>query len=140
MTVLQIHAANDRNYPYVGGFGGDGVANLLATNNFYGVEATIKDWIARNDLPTVAVEGHVGASTLCRRCATPADVSRPSAPVGICRIHPPDVYDPVSRIVFGGGHSWPGGVRSPDGSGDVPIRDFNANAYKRDRLNPWPSD
>lgn len=136
ITVLHIHAANDRNYPYAGGVGSDGVANGVATSNFYGVEATITDWIARNNVTNQAVEERIGASTICRRYATPAHGSRPSAPVVICRSDPPDVYDPASRIVFGGGHSWPGGVRSPTGNSDVPLQDFNANAYMWDRLNP----
>jgi hypothetical protein len=49
--------------------------------------------------------------------------------VTLCKLDPPDVYDPVNQIVFGGGHSWPGGVRSPDAKSDVPVTDFNANAY-----------
>jgi len=136
ISVLQIHAANDRNYPYAGGVGSDGVLNGLGTANFYGVEATITNWIARNNVTNRAFEERIGASTTCRRYATPADGSRPSAPVVICRIDPPDVYDAVNRIVFGGGHSWPGGVRSPTSNSDVPIQDFNANAYLWGQLNP----
>ena len=136
ITVLHIHAANDRNYPYAGGVGSDGVSNGGTTSNFYGVEATIANWITRNNVTNQAAEERIGASTLCRRSATPADGSRPSAPVVICRSDPPDVYDPVNRIVFGGGHSWPGGVRSPTTNSDVPIRDFTANAYIWGQLNP----
>lgn len=136
ITVLHIHAANDRNYPYTGGVGADGVANGVGTSNFYAVEATITNWIARNNVTNQAVEERIGASTTCRRYSTPADGSRPSARVVICRIDPPDVYDTVSRIVFGGGHSWPGGVRSPTSNSDVPIQDFNANAYLWGQLNP----
>jgi polyhydroxybutyrate depolymerase len=132
ITVLHIHAANDRNYPYAGGAGIDGVS----TTNFYGVEATITNWIARNNVTNQAVEERIGASTTCRRYAAPADGSRPSAPVVICRSDPPDLYDAVNRIVFGGGHSWPGGVRSPASNSDVPIQDFDSNAYMWGQLNP----
>jgi polyhydroxybutyrate depolymerase len=132
ITVLHIHATNDRNYPYAGGIGSDGIS----TTNFYGVDATITNWIARNNVTNQAVEERIGASTTCRRHAAPADGSRPSAPVVICRVDPPDVYDTVNRIVFGGGHSWPGGVRSPTSNSDVPIQDFNANAYLWGQLNP----
>lgn len=136
ITVLHIHAANDRNYPYAGGVGSDGVTVGGTTSNFYGVEATITDWIARNNVTNQVVEERIGASTTCRRYATPANGSQPSAPVVICRIDPPDVYDAGNRIVFGGGHSWPAGVRSPTSNSDVPIQDFNANAYMWGQLNP----
>ncbi|MGZ9030445.1 MAG: Ig-like domain-containing protein [Burkholderiaceae bacterium] len=132
ITVLHIHAANDRNYPYAGGVGSDGVS----TTNFDGVEATITNWIGRNNVTNQAVEERIGASTTCRRYAVPADVNRPSARVVICRSDPPDIYDAVNRIVFGGGHSWPGGVRSPTSNSDVPTQDFNANAYMWGELNP----
>lgn len=136
ITVIHIHAANDRNYPYVGGPGSDSVFIGAPTTNFYGVDPTIADWITRNNVTNQAVEERIGASTTCRRFATPANSGRPSAPVMICRVDPPDVYDPVNRIVFGGGHSWPGGVRSPTSNSDVPIQDFNANAYLWAQLNP----
>lgn len=42
--------------------------------------------------------------------AAPADAGQPSAPVSLCRVDPPDVYDAANKIVFDGGHSWPGGV------------------------------
>jgi hypothetical protein len=54
----------------------------------------------------------------------------------ICRSDPSDIYDTVNRVVFDGGHSWPGGVRSPISNSDAPIQDFNANAYKWGLLNP----
>jgi polyhydroxybutyrate depolymerase len=132
ITVLHMHAANDRNYPYAGGVGNDGIS----ASNFYGVDATIANWITRNNVTNQATEERIGAWTVCRRYATPADGSRPSAPVVNCRSDAPDVYDSVNRIVFGGGHSWPGGVRSPGASSDVPLQDFNANAYLWSRLNP----
>ena len=132
ITVLHIHVLNDRNYPYVGGVGTDGIS----ATNFYGVDATITNWIARNNVTNQPVEERIGASTTCRRYATPVDGIRPSAPVVNCRVDPPDVYDAVNRIVFGGGHSWPGGVRSASGSSDTPIQDFNANAYMWGQLNP----
>lgn len=132
ITVLHIHVLNDRNYPYAGGVGSDGIS----PTNFYGVDATITNWIARNNVTNQAVEERIGASTTCRRYATPADGNRASAPVVNCRVDPPDVYDVVNRIVFGGGHSWPGGVRSASGSSDTPIQDFNANAYMWGQLNP----
>lgn len=131
IPVLHVHATNDRNYPIAGGVG-DGISST----DFYPVDATIADWIARNNVTTAAAVERLGASTTCSRYATPADPARPSAPVTLCRVDPVDVYDPVNRIVFGGGHSWPGGLRSPSANSDVPVTDFDANAYLWAYLNP----
>ena len=122
--MLHIHATNDRNYPYEGGYG-DG----LSETDFYPIDSTIADWIARNNVSAVATIENVTATTTCYRYATPANAAVSSAPVVHCINDPPDNYDAVNDIVFGGGHSWPGGVRSPAASSDVPIADFDANAY-----------
>jgi polyhydroxybutyrate depolymerase len=124
IPVLHIHATNDRNYPYEGG-PGEG----LSDTDFYPIDATIADWIARNNVTAEATVENLTATTTCLRYATPANTALSSAPVVLCRNDPPDVYDAVNGIVFGGGHSWPGGVRSPAASSDVPIADFDANDY-----------
>ncbi len=124
IPVLHIHATNDRNYPYAGGFG-DG----LSDTNYYSINNTIADWRARNNVGAAFTLESFGASTVCRRHATPAVAGQPSAAVTLCRVDPVDVYDPVTGIVFGGGHSWPGGVRSPSPSSDTPLQDFDAGAY-----------
>ena len=41
IPVLHIHATNDRNYPYEGGYGAG-----LSDPDFYSIDATIADWIA----------------------------------------------------------------------------------------------
>lgn len=132
IPVLHIHGLNDRNYPYAGGVGADGISSA----DFYGVESTIRDWRQRNNVTDVATVENVTATTRCLRYDTAADLLRPSARVTLCRVDPPDVYDSVNRIVFGGGHSWPGGVRSPGANSDVPITDFDASAYLWSFLNP----
>ncbi len=124
IPVLHMHATNDRNYPFAGGVG-EGVAGA----NFYSVDATIADWVSRNNVTTEVAVENVTATTTCYHYRVRADTTRPSAPVSLCKTDPPDNYDPVNDIVFGGGHSWPGGVRSPSPSSDVPIADFDANAY-----------
>jgi len=129
IPVLHVHATNDRNYPYAGGFG-DGLSDV----NYYGVNATIADWRARNNVSAAFTLESFGASTVCRRHATAAIAGLPSAAVTLCRVDPVDVYDPVNEIVFGGGHSWPGGVRSPSPSSDTPLQDFDASAYLWDNL------
>jgi polyhydroxybutyrate depolymerase len=124
IPVLHIHVTNDRNYPFDGG-PGDG----LSSTNFYSIDSTIADWIARNNVTNQATIETVTSTTTCYRYSTVADTSKTSAPVALCKITPVDVYDSINHIVFGGGHSWPGGVRSPAAKSDVPITDFNANAY-----------
>ncbi len=132
VPVLHIHGVNDRNYPYAGGVGPDGMSGV----NFYGVEATIADWLERNNVRTLSTVEAVTPTTSCRRHATPADPLRPSAAVTLCRVDPPDVYDAAGRVVYGGGHSWPGGVRGPGASSDVPVIDFSASAYLWAFFNP----
>jgi polyhydroxybutyrate depolymerase len=132
IPVLHIHATNDRNYPYQGGAGDDTASGVA----FYPVDATITDWLTRNNVTSVAVVENVTPTTSCRRYATVADTSRPSAPVALCRVDPPDVFDAITGIVHGGGHSWPGGLRGPGTSSDTPLVDFNANSYLWSVLSP----
>jgi poly(3-hydroxybutyrate) depolymerase len=42
----------------------------------------------------------------------------------------------VNEIVFGGGHAWPGGTRSPSAKSDVPPTDFSADSYLWRFFNP----
>lgn len=124
IPVLHIHATNDRNYPYLGG-PGDG----LSSTNYYSVDSTIADWLVRNNLIAQATTENVTPTTTCHRYSTVADTSKTSALVTLCKVHPIDIYDAMNQVVFGGGHSWPGGVRSPAAKSDVPLTDFDANAY-----------
>ncbi|HPF28010.1 MAG TPA: putative Ig domain-containing protein [Steroidobacteraceae bacterium] len=122
IPVLHIHGTNDRNYPFAGGTG-----NGISATDFYPVEATIDDWLVRNNLNNQATTEQVSATTSCRQYATPADPSRASAKVTLCSVDPPDVYDAANEVVYGGGHSWPGGLRSPSAKSDSPVTDFNAS-------------
>lgn len=131
IPILHIHATNDRNYPYTGGTGDGSSATA-----FYPVDSTIADWRARNNVTTQATVERVTATTTCYRYATAANSGLPSAPVTLCKIDPVDVYDAATEIVFGGGHSWPGGVRSPSSKSDTPVMDFNANNYIWGLWNP----
>ncbi len=124
IPILIVHAANDRNYPYAGGFG-DG----LSDTDFYPVDSTANDWITRNNVSNQGVIENVTPTTTCTRFATRVDTSRPSAAVTKCRVDPIDVFDAATGIVFGGGHSWPGGNRSLSAGSDTPLQDFNANTY-----------
>lgn len=124
IPILHVHATNDRNYPYAGGVG-DG----LSATNFYSVAATVSDWMTRNNVTAQATIEQVAPATSCAQHTTRSDATKPSAPVTLCTVDPLDLYDPATEIVFGGGHSWPGGARSRSPSSDVPVTDFNANAY-----------
>ncbi len=124
IPVLHIHGTNDRNYPYAGGMG-----NGISATSYYPVEATIEDWRVRNNLTGQATTEQVSTTTSCRHYATPADPSRASAKVSLCRVDPPDVYDAANEVVYGGGHSWPGGLRSPGAKSDTPVTDFNASDF-----------
>lgn len=130
IRVLHIHAANDRNYPIEGGFG-DGFSNTP----FYSIESTIETWRIRNNLTSQAAIENISSTTQCRHYRTVSNGALPSAPVSLCVLDPTDIYDSINEIVFGGGHSWPGGARSPAPNSDVPPQDFNANAYLWDFLN-----
>jgi polyhydroxybutyrate depolymerase len=124
IRILHFHSTNDRNYPIAGGLG-DG----SSATPFYAIDATIGDWIRRNNVtPQGVVESPVPRVT-CVRYSTKADLAKPSAPVSLCTSDPIDVFDSVTGIVFGGGHSWPGGVRGNSGSSDVPFAGFDANSY-----------
>lgn len=124
IRILHLHATNDRNYPYAGGVG-DGLSNT----NFYSIDATIADWRVRNNVTGQATIEAATSSTTCFRYETPANASLPSAPVALCKTDPVDVFDPATGIVHGGGHSWPGGNRSPSPTSDSPVTDFDANTH-----------
>ncbi|MEZ5473921.1 MAG: PHB depolymerase family esterase [Steroidobacteraceae bacterium] len=124
IPVLHIHATNDRNYPYAGGMGSG-----VSMTNFYPVDATISDWVARNNVTNQPTIEHVTATTSCYRYDSRQDPNRPFAPVTLCKIDPPDIYDAVSGSVYGGGHSWPGGNHSRSRGSDTPVSDFRANDY-----------
>jgi polyhydroxybutyrate depolymerase len=125
IPVLHIHGMNDRNYPYAGGRGSDS----LGGTDFYGIEATLSDWLARNNLTRQSRLERVNASTVCEHFETVADAARASARVTLCRVDPPDLYDAATGIVYGGGHAWPGGTRAGSATADTPVTDFDASAY-----------
>lgn len=124
IPILHIHAKNDRNYPYGGGQG-------LGTSgtHFYPVEDSTNDWISRNNVTSQATIESVGTITKCSKYTNVANSSKPSAPVALCVLEPVDVYDSTEEIVYGGGHSWPNGVRSISTKSDIPTTLFDANSY-----------
>jgi polyhydroxybutyrate depolymerase len=131
IPVLHIHTTNDRNYEFGGGSG-----NGVSGTDFYPIPNTIDDWIKRNNLKSNYSTETVTATTICYHYKTVSDSAKPSAPVTLCKVQPIDVYDSINEIVFGGGHSWPGGVKSPSSNSDVPDKTFKASQYLWKYLNP----
>ena len=125
IPIIEFHANNDRNYPIAGGAGNDGSSGT----NFYPIQSTINDWISRNNVTSMATTDTPTPTETCYHYKTPANSAMASAPVTLCVLNPVDVYDATNSIVFGGGHSWPGGVRSSSAKSDVPVIDFLANTY-----------
>ncbi len=124
IPILETHALNDQNYPFSGGIG-----NGPSGTSFYSIPSTISRWITLNNVSNVPSSVEVVTSTTtCYHYATPASDS-PSAPVTLCKINPVNVYDATDGIIFGGGHSWPGGIRGGSSKADVPVSDFNADNY-----------
>lgn len=124
IPILHIHSNNDRNYAFEGGLG-EGVS----ATDFYPIPSTINDWIQRNNLTSQFTVEQVSPLTKCYHYATIANPAKLSAPVTLCKLSPVDIYDTANEIVFGGGHSWPGGVRSPSLGSDTPFSEFKANTY-----------
>ncbi len=130
IPILLFHASNDRNYAFAGGNGG-GVSGTA----FYPIDSTIQDWIGRNNVQNKAIVNVLTPTTKCYTYSKQSNISKASAPVTLCKTEPIDIYDPVTDIIFGGGHSWPGGVRGNSTSSDAPVNDFKANSYLWSFLN-----
>jgi polyhydroxybutyrate depolymerase len=131
IPVLHIHTLNDRNVPFAGGFGVG-----LSGTNYYPIDSTIADWRTRNNVTDEEVIETLNPITNCYSYAKTADASKPSAPVVLCKVNPVDRYDAANDIVYGGGHSWPGGLRSPAKNSDIPTTEFDASAYIWHFFNP----
>lgn len=132
IPVLLIHASNDRNYPIAGGVG-EGASGTP----FYSIAASVSDWRVRNNVGSQAVIESVTPTTACYHYRNSSDAMKPSATVSLCVTTPSkDIFDSNTGVVFGGGHSWPGGSRSPNGGSDTPVGDFSASNYLWKYLNP----
>jgi len=124
IPVLQIHAVNDRNYPLAGGQG-EGSSGT----EFFPIMATIENVRIRNNLSTQNSIELVSSITNCQNYSAAMDSGKPSARVTLCESKPLDLYEPITEVVFGGGHSWPGGMRSTSSKSDVPSPDYKASEF-----------
>lgn len=127
VRVLQFHSVNDRNYPIDGGYG-DGFSN----SEFLSIDASVGLWISRNGLTRAnPIITQPAPNVSCSTYQIDPSVSLPGPrqPVQYCIHSPIDVFDQTTGIVFGGGHSWPGGVRSVSTSSDTPDPSFDFNTF-----------
>lgn len=122
IRILHVHATNDRIVPF-----GGGASTELPGPAFLPVRSAIAEIVARNNMSSQPLATQVTPTTTCYRYAALADPARPGAPVELCELDPPDVFDATTGVVYGGGHSWPGGLPSPASGGDIPVHDFLVN-------------
>lgn len=123
VPVIHFHSDNDRNYPVNGGPGGG-----VSSTDFYSISSTISDWVQRNNLLNqITLTEKISENTNCYHYRTIDNEMLPSAPVTFCEHKPVDQYDAEKEIVHGGGHSWPGGHRSPSATSDSPTNEFSAS-------------
>jgi hypothetical protein len=132
---VSIHGLFDLNIPYYGGVGvGISGTNFLAVpaaNKLHARVNNVRVFFRR----TVTIN----QSIACDKYFKPRVPFKPFAPVYDCRVAPEDsVYDADHDIVYGGGHSWPGGVQGPSSSADFPLSGPNAARLALDLLEGSP--
>lgn len=120
VPVIMFHGTTDENYPIEGGVG-SGASGV----DFYPVvhptdPDTLGDWIALNG---AAEPGSVTYQKGDETCVTHAG----AAPVVMCTIDPAAPLSDGAIVYDGGGHSYPGGMRTGRDEADVPSKDIDAN-------------
>lgn len=131
VPVVSIHGLFDLNSPY---YGGVGVG--ISGTNFLPVPAANKLHARVNNLRVfLSRKVTINQSIECDKRFKPRVPFKPFAPVYDCRVAPEDtLYDADHDIVYGGGHSWPGGVQGPSDSADFPLPGPNAARFALDLL------
>jgi polyhydroxybutyrate depolymerase len=131
VPVVSIHGLFDLNAPYYGGVGvGISGTNFLpvpAANKLHARVNNVRVFFRRKVT--------INRSIACEKRFKPRVPLKPFAPVYDCRVAPENtVYDADHDIVYGGGHSWPGGVQGPADSADFPLPGPNAARFALDLL------
>lgn len=131
VPVVSIHGLFDLNSPYYGGVGvGISGTNFLpvpAANRLHARVNNLRGFFSRRIT--------INQSIACDKRFKPRWPFKPFAPVYDCRVAPEDaLYDADHDIVYGGGHSWPGGVQGPSDSADFPLPGPNAARFALDLL------
>ena len=122
VPVMMFHGTTDRNYPIEGG---DGSGGLGVPESFYPVvhptePDTLGDWRRINDALGSPRRSYSEGAAHC-------DTYSGNAPVVMCIIDPETAVAENDVVYDGGGHAWPGGVRSLNGAADAPSRDIDAS-------------
>jgi hypothetical protein len=107
----------------------------ISGTNFLAVPEANKLHARGNNVHGVFSKVTINHSIECDARFKPRLPLQPFAPVYDCRVAPEDTfYDADHDIVYGGGHSWPGGVQGPSDSADFPLPGPNAAHFALDLL------
>jgi polyhydroxybutyrate depolymerase len=128
ISVMQFHGTTDDNYPYHGGVGPDGISEtefypIVDQDRDSGVPDTNDDWLNRNGIP-------IGSKNISYQqgIVTCETYSQSATEVTLCTASPSQKVKVDGVIYDGGGHAWPGGVRSARQESDLPTQDIAASA------------
>ena len=120
ISVIEFHGTTEDNYPYEGGVGSDSDTGI----NHVPIPTIIAEWLTRNgiDPGTKASTYQSGIETCETYSASTGEE------VTLCTARPP-VKVKVGGVIYdGGGHAWPGGLKSENPDADVPTKDISASA------------
>jgi poly(3-hydroxybutyrate) depolymerase len=117
-----FHGTTDENYPIEGG---DGSGEVGVPDVFYPVihptePDTLGNWQGINSTGTIGRQYYHYKSASCTKYSG-------AAPVVKCIIDPAIPVSENNIVYDGGGHAWPGGVRSQSSRGDAPSSDIDAS-------------
>lgn len=120
VPIVMFHGKTDESYPIAGGVG-----TGISGTDFYPIEHptdpdTLEDWIHLNGAQATGTMSYQKGDATC--------VTYPGvAPVILCIVDPAKRVKDDEVVCDGGGHAYPGGVRSSRDKGDVPSQDIDTN-------------
>ncbi len=119
VPALMVHGTTDENYPVAGGAGGIGTPDsLFLPDDAPSGEDTLSIW---QGIHGVGVEGVVTLTQGIMTCTSYG------SDVVFCLLDPPLQKKVGDVVCDGGGHAWPGGVKSPQDAADVPAVDVDGS-------------
>jgi polyhydroxybutyrate depolymerase len=122
VPIMMFHGTTDQNYPLEGG---DGSGRYGVPDTFYPVihptqPDTLDHWRTINNTATRGSRYYRNKSAQCKEYQGIASVV-------MCIIDPAESVSENDVVHDGGGHSWPGGMRSQYSLADTPSYDINAS-------------
>jgi polyhydroxybutyrate depolymerase len=122
VPIMMFHGTTDLNYPIAGG---DGSGEHGVPDTFYPVvhptdPDTLSDWQNINGTSSYGTSYYHYNSAKCKRYDG-------VAPVVMCTIDPAEPVMEDDVVYDGGGHAWPGGVRTQRNQADAPSYDIDAS-------------